>query len=403
MRIASIYGPLGVGMDYIRYLPAAKADQAISPELDLDSPHNIGDWFVTKIVDRLVDYDELVFLPADASDAEWDYVNGVCDVLILKGGNYIQPDWFSRHFGLDFFKRIRIPIVLFGAGLQTWLGGRVEFTPEEIAILHYIHESSACSSVRGERTAEALATIGIHNVAVTGCPTIFWSRQPSISVRESRSDSAAFTFRQFLYSDDEGIHRAQFDAIRDSKRRFGNVTVVLQGEEVLLQHYLQATKWEAERAATVTDIPGSRLRRLTRELLDPAELREGIDELFAGLCEPEFMDWLVENTFFSYDVGEYLDLYRSQGLVLGCRLHSNLLALANGTPAFCLTYDERTQEIVELMSIPHCRLSAFNQDVDVVGADWKPFEARYRDCYSEMVRFLEANSLRHLLPAEVSV
>src|SRR5262245_4416564 len=118
MKIASIHGPLGIGMDYLRYLQASKMDQALPPLLDRHAPHNIGDWFVTKIADRILEYDELILVYKNATDQEWDYVNSTCDVLVLKGGNYIQPNWLSREIGLNVFKKIKIPIVMFGAGLQ---------------------------------------------------------------------------------------------------------------------------------------------------------------------------------------------------------------------------------------------------------------------------------------------
>lgn len=397
MKLATIQGPLEIGLDHLRRIPAAKMDQAASPVLDDPGPHNIGDWFVTKAIDRLLDYDELLVICRDAPDREWDIVNGDCHAIVLKGGNYIQADWLTRQFGIELFRKVRIPIIIFGAGVQAAEAQRIQFCPEEIAILRYIHDSSAYSSVRGNRTAEALDGIGIHNVIVTACPTAYWSCQPEITVRPPSDDCAGFSFRQGLYSDDPTLYEAQFGAVETVRDQFRATTVILQGEEVLLQRYLQARRWGAEYQARWTPVAGTRLARVTRTPLNAAALATEVHDSFGRFTRPPFLDWFMNNTFFSYDIGEYLAMYRSCGLVVGCRLHSNLVALANGTPTVFLTYDQRTEELAELLEAPKCALSDFGPDFDLFGQDWRPFEKSYGVHFAEMRRFLEANRLPHRL------
>ena len=400
MNVASILGPLEIGIHYWRPNQCSKMDQALPPFFDPQNPHNIGDWFLTKITDRLLDYDELILLPKNASDDDWEYVNETCDVVVLRGGNYIQSRWLADHIGLDAIRKIEIPIVLFGAGVQnSFAEGPVEFDPDEREILERVHASSAFSSARGFRTVEALAQIGIENVIVTGCPTVFWSRKPSLQLRRPTDETAGFTFRHGLYSSDPATYRAQFAAIDLIRKCFGSVSVILQGEEVSLQEHHAATRWGAEHRGRLQEISGSGLQRLDRTPLDVEQLRAQVQTEYGPYASEKLIDWLLEHTFFSWDIAEYIDHYRSRGLVIGCRLHSNLLALANEVPAFYLTYDERTQEIVDLFDIPGCRLLGFDADVDVLGQDWSGFERRYEHYYGEMLRFLEANNLRHRLPA----
>jgi len=399
MKLATLQGPLEIGLDYHRYVPAAKTDQAASPALDYDSPHNIGDWFVTKVTDRLLAYDDLLIIRRDAPDREWDVVNDECDAMVLKGGNYIQSDWLTREFGIELFRKIRIPIILFGVGVQAGRAEPVRFEPEEVEILRYIHDSAACSSVRGNSTADALTSIGIDNFVVTACPTAYWSRRPEITVRVPSDDCAGFSFRQSLYSRDPSVYEAQFRAIETVRDRFGAVTVILQGEEVLLQRYMEARRWGAEHEARLHPVVGTSLTRLTRTPLRLDALRAEIHDRFDGYTRPEFLEWFMNNTFFSYDVGEYLRTYRAQGMVVGCRLHSNLVSLANGTPTVFLTYDQRTQELAELLELPHCALHDFGPAFDLLGQDWRPFEKSYMVHFAEMRRFLEANELPHRLEA----
>jgi hypothetical protein len=397
MRLATIQGPLEIGLDYQRYVPAAKTDQAASPALNLKNPHNIGDWFVTKATDRILAYDDLYIIDRKAPDTDWDVVNQECSAVVLKGGNYIQSDWLHQTFGLEMFKKIKIPIVIFGAGIQAPVGGTVDFSPEEAEILRYIHASTACSSVRGHSTAEALATIGIDNVAVTSCPTTFWSRQPEIVIRPPEDHSCGFSFRQSLYSDDPEVMSAQFRAIDTVRDQFGKVTVIVQGEELLVQRYMQAVRWGAEHEAHISRVDGTGLRRLERRPLDRDQLRDDVHARFGRYTRPTLLDWFINNSFFSYDIGEYLATYRSQGMVVGCRLHSNLVSVANGTPTVFLTYDQRTTELAQLLQLPNCPVMEFNSDFDLLGQEWRPFEKAYAVRYAEMRRFLDSNGLHHNL------
>ena len=304
MKLATIQGPLEIGLDYHRYVPAAKMDQAASPALNYEHPHNIGDWFVTKATDRLLAYDELLIIRRDA-DREWDAINDECEALVLKGGNYIQADWLTREFGIELFRKVKIPIILFGVGLQAGKAEQVRFEPEEIEILRYIHDSSACSSLRGNSTAEALESIGITNFVVTACPTAYWSRQPELSVRPPSDDSAGFSFRQSLYSEDPAVYEAQFRAIETVRDRFGSVTVILQGEEVLLQRYMEARRWGAEHEARLLPVPGTGLTRLTRTPLVAAAAGGRDPRTLRPLHQPPgVLDWFMNNSFFSYDIGE---------------------------------------------------------------------------------------------------
>jgi polysaccharide pyruvyl transferase WcaK-like protein len=397
MRIATIQGPLEIGVDYCRYIQASKMDQAAPPFFNPIHPHNTGDWFLTKIVDRLLDYDEVVLIKRAASDKAWDYINSECDALVLRGGNFIQPNFLTQHIGLETIRKIKIPIIVFGAGLQASFGEQVVFEPEEQEILHYIHANCAYSAVRGHSTAEALHQIGIDNVIVTGCPTVFWSRKPQLRVRRPHAQSAGFTFREGLYSSDSSVYRAQFQAIEAVRDLFGSVKVMLQGEEVLLQYYLQAYQWGAECRGVLGPVPGYDLQRIEKTPLDLDMLRSQIHRRFDQFSHPAFIDWFMNNTFFSWDITEVIRENTGKGMMVGCRLHGNLLTLANETPVFYLTYDRRTQELVDLMAIPGCRLVDFDRTIDVLGQSWEPFEQKYRFYYQEMVRFLETNGLKHRL------
>jgi hypothetical protein len=399
MRIATIQGPLQIGLDYSRNVQAARANRLINPQLDVRRPHNIGDWFVTTSSDKILDYEDAVVISRNAPQADWDALNAECDILVLKGGNYVQHDWLSTTFGLELFKKVKIPVFMFGIGLQAGRSETVRFAPEEAEILRLLADRSAAISVRGGSTAEALSSIGITNAVVTGCPTTYWSLAPEISVRTPGHERASFSFRQGLYSSDPEVYRSQFRAIEAARDQFSTLSVILQGEELLMQRYHMATKWAAEYAVTAGAVEGTGLTRFRRDPVDVEALRDELHATYDGFSRPALIRWLMDNTFWSYDVGDYLDHYRSQDMVLGCRLHSNLVAIAHGTATFFLTYDQRTQEMADTFELPSCPVTTFDASIDLHEQNWSGFEKRYAHYFGEMRRVLDACGVKHRLRA----
>jgi Polysaccharide pyruvyl transferase len=402
MRVATILGPVAIGLDasFDRYVPASRFDQARPPFWRDDEPKNIGDWFITKVTERILDIDELLVIRPDAGQAAFDEVNSTCDAVILKGGNYLHPGGLLRKaVGLDVFRKLEIPLIMFGSGVQAGFDENVQFDDEDIEILRYIHGSCAASSVRGWSAAAALERIGISNTVVTGCPTLFWARQPELRLRPPGDRRAVFTFRDGLFTRDEQFYRNQFVAIDRVRDLFSEVTVALQGEEIALQDLFMARHWGAETGGVVRPDPridGLMRRRPVR--LDVDALQQAVHERYDRYTRPALVDWVCANSFFSWDIADYLDLYRSVDVIIGCRFHGNLLALANGTPAYYLTYDQRTEELVELLGLPSQRLPELQDDFDPRHADWSVFESRYRMLYERLLAFLDVNGLSHKLP-----
>lgn len=396
MKIATIQGPLVVGADYWRNIPASRFDQAAPSMVSTGFTHNVGDWFLTKVVDRVLDVEEIVIAYPDSGPAVWDEINATCDALVLRGGNYLSPDFLSRTIGREVIERVTVPIVLFGVGVQEVPAGGVPFTPDEVAILRHIHDGCASSAVRGDTSAGVLASIGIENVVVTGCPTLYWSRRPTLQLRRPSAHRAAFTFRHGLFTRDPASYAAMFRSLEVVRDRFDDVVVVLQGEEAVLQQLHQARVWGAERTPAMEHGPG-KIARLRLAPLNIDALVEQAHGLYGPYADPGTIDAVISRSFFSWDIADYLDLFAEQDVVIGCRLHSNLLSIANGTPAYFLTYDERTRELVRFLEAPSSELLDFDPSIDVVAEDWSPVERRYAVGFERFRRFLTDNGLSHRL------
>ena len=121
---------------------------------------------------------------------------------------------------------------------------------------------------------------------------------------------------------------------------------------------------------------------------DPA--REGFDAELRRLYET--------NLFYSDAVTDYETLVREKDLVLGYRLHGNLMALANRVPSIYFVYDSRTAEFCETFAIP-C-YDVYGDKDFVLEEFWEQsrferFNRIYAMRYRDMRNFLEENGISH--------
>ena len=189
--------------------------------------------------------------------------------------------------------------------------------------------------VRGDYTAEVLWEIGVRNVRVIGCPTLFRRRDPELRIDLPPLETirrVAFTLRREVSAtyarDIKRYLDLQKRVILDLAERFPELVISAQGEIEEKKLVIGTPEQGAEALAQLDkagwlDSPEGRLTALYRDRL-----------------------------FYSDVVADYDDLVRQQQLTLGYRLHGNLIALANRVPSIYFTYDSRTAEFAETFKIP---------------------------------------------------
>ena len=114
--------------------------------------------------------------------------------------------------------------------------------------------------------------------------------------------------------------------------------------------------------------------------------------------DDEIEELYRERLFYSDVVADYEDLVRRQDLVLGYRLHGNLMALANGVPSIYFTYDSRTTEFAETFQIPS--YDVFSKKEFILENYWDQslfdrFNRARFQTYREMEAFLSENGIDH--------
>ena len=349
------------------------------PAKDVSHQYNAGDMFVYEASLRLLDFDRLITIPTNATltDAQIDQLNEEASFAFLRGSNYVhgQMQWGNLPTILE---KLKVPVVAFGIGARAPKQKQVDVSEDTIKILKIISERSECLGVHGEFTANVLHGFGIYNVKVIGCPSLFRFNRPRLHIRVPELDDVkrvGFTLTRGLagmYCEDLGRARQlQLDLIRAYAKRF-DLVLMSQGE---LPEKAYFYKDEAR-------IPDAYNRLVA-------------DKWFEGPDDP-MMQIYRQKLFFGQSPAAYDDMVRTLDIVVGLRLHGNIIALSNSVPAVYITYDTRTRELVDYLGIPAYDIMAntpFHLEDCLTQERFDQFADRYAAAYQRMKDFLVENGV----------
>lgn len=368
--------------DCVRWYRASDTQRSI------EHYHNIGDAFVFDSSLKLLDYDHIDSLEISKFDnRKIDVYNSEYDYCFLRGSNYLNPSTNWSH-AADIIEKLTIPVIAFGIGAQAPSQGALELSEETKRVMRAIAHRCSTIGVRGAFTAQTLWDMGVKNIRIIGCPTLFRRNNPELRIDlPALADvrTIGFTVRREVsaaYAKDVesylGRHRS---IIADLDSRY-DVRLMAQGE--------------VEEKKLVLGTPLQRAQALV-------QLTQS--QWFAGPDDP-LVRLYCTRLFYSDVVADYDCVTRLHDLVLGYRLHGNLMALANGVPAIYFTYDSRTAEFAETFAIP--AYDVFSNEPFALEAYWdqsrfERFNQAYYRGYREMRAFLTENGLAHKMKADAPV
>ncbi|WP_188261601.1 polysaccharide pyruvyl transferase family protein [Azospirillum tabaci] len=349
--------------------------------------HNIGDAFVYDSSLKLLTFDRLDVVEirefkqevVDKANAEYDYV-------FLRGSNYIHDHMTWPEGTEQVLSKLRIPVIAFGVGAQAPATGKLTLSDESKRIWQMFADKSTTLGVRGTYTAEVLWDLGIKNVRIVGCPTAFRNRDPELRIDLPSLDSVrnvGITMRREVsshYSPDVKTYLTRHrDFVKDMSRRFDTV-LMMQGE-VEEKKLLWGT--DEQKAEAWDELHNN-------NWLKNWYFDEELDELYRS------------RLWYSDVVADYESIVRSKDLVLGYRLHGNLMALSNGTPSVYFSYDSRTAEFAETFAIP-C-YDVYSDKPFVLEEYWdqslfEKFNRTFYQRYRDMREFLDENYIPHRMPS----
>jgi len=340
--------------------------------------NNVGDLLVYDSTLKIINPDQLVGLTISKKDpSNIDWINENCDYAFLRGSNYFHSAMKWPDYTLSALKKIKVPIVPMGIGFQCAEKKMPNLSEETKEVLNILSHSCNEIGVRGSFSAECLSELGIKNVAIIGCPSMYRKMTPKIKVDSGRPVSKiAFTLRREVsrhYSEDISRYLSVQKALIEQSLDMYETTVVCQGEVEEKIIFYNRPELEGASTRIKNDFP---------------------------MSESLFSQYKKKLKFFD-EIPEYENFMISNDLTIGFRLHGNAMPLANGKNTVYITYDSRTREFVDTYKIPHYDIA--DPDFPTIKQivenpfDFTDFEKNYEKMYSVFSEFLNCNGVDHRL------
>lgn len=365
---------------YLGAPPAIRAAPGTSVTALLQaSGNNSGNLLIGHAIHRQFKIDALATdLAMDPARVEAEF-----DRIVIGAANFIYPKFDFTAYA-QFLERVRLPCTIIGLGAQApRYGTRIEVPAGTRRMLQIVAERSKSLGVRGIFTAATLADLGITNVRLIGCPSMYWSGRPQLAFRAPAQEGAlrvavngSFNVVQHA-ANPEAARRLEAALFGLSLR--GGHPYILQNEVALMR--IAAGEDPDPEPAVV------------RSLLSACGLEDqGREELLRFLRER--MRWYFDVDRWHAAMGEF-------DFVVGSRFHGCLIALLAGVPSCVFVHDARTREMCELLRLPHRSIAqpALLEDLPALyrSLDLVATQTAYRHLYQNYITFLDENGVEHLL------
>lgn len=346
---------------------------------------NNGDLLVYDAILKVLDYDAIDDIQFIKMGDESLWPKEMPAATIIRGSNYLT-EGLDLSNTVPLLKKLPGPIVPIGIGAQASVYKKLKFNEGTAEAWRIIASKCKSIGVRGAYSAEVLNDMGIKNVRVIGCPSFYRSLRPSLSIRKIDPAKArvGLTLNHYLSKE------YATNAIKANRLQQALLQAVASRPDSRL--YSQG---EREESLAVFSPPEQRAKHV-----DTILSRFGLKDNAA--CRSLFM----ERMFAFLDVDEWTkEAAEHIDVMVGFRLHGNVIALHQGIPAVFFTYDARIRELAAFFAAPAIEVEDYCPvDIDRIldAMDFTKMEHAYRLNFAEYHQFLTENGLLHRLPKPVA-
>jgi len=346
---------------------------------------NTGDVLVYDAMLKALAYDEIKNIQFTHAADESLWPENDYDAAVIRGSNYLTETVDISHV-LPLLKKLKGPIVPVGVGAQAAKYKKLEIPKGSVEAWKIIADKCETIGVRGVYSAEVFNDIGIKNIRVIGCPSFYRNLRPSIDIRplDPANARVGLTLNKYLSAD-----------------YASNATKTNRMQRALIQ--------------AVAKRPHNRLysqgeREETLAIYETGEAKQqhidSILEKFGLEGDGEVETLIRERMQAFFDVDEWAaDARDNVDVLVGFRLHGNVIGLHQGIPAIYFTYDSRIRELATLFAVPSIEVEDYlpiNLEKIFENADFSKTQHAYRLNYAEYHRFLTENGLNHVLAKPVA-
>jgi len=246
------------------------------------------------------------------------------------------------------------PLVPISVGVHSRTDStKIALHPDTVRLLRTIAER-AVLGVRGEYTAAVLERLGILNLQIIGCPSLYYGMNDRL-----RLDKPEF--------------REDMRAVVNFRTFYGN---------------LRPAECEFLTFAANRKLPFAEQTQQELTLLNCQNNGPQYEYLSA---------WLKEHKRVFFEIDPWVEWLRQFDFSMGSRFHGNVLAIMNGIPALTMVIDGRMQELTRLFRLPTMDAADFSMDKPLRHyydlADFAEFNRVYPQRLAAFRDFLKRNGL----------
>jgi len=307
------------------------------------------------------------------------------EAAILRGSTYLHNN-FDFEKAITTIDSIDSTIATVGLGAQN-PNNDIRFLDKNKSaerFLKKLAEKSKSISVRGGFTASILERLGITNLRVTGCPSMFYSlTTPKIRINES------------LYTSQRKIGLSLHPGLRKS--------IFCRSPKLTRQKHAEIIKFSIENCFSLKLFEQGSPREYNISRKDiPLDQRIESAIEFINLIGAEKILSPTDIIDRMVNLGN-IEEWRKEVAVLdalvGFRFHGNMIGLSQGIPCYYYTYDSRLEEFCKLYKLPYSPIeNKFNNPFDeILTHDWSMSSKAIKNCFNELVAFYEENGIDHTL------
>ncbi|MDR3466590.1 MAG: polysaccharide pyruvyl transferase family protein [Xanthobacteraceae bacterium] len=353
--------------------PSFKSDPSDTPIAKLGKTGgNTGNQIIAHALLSQIEHDEVA----------WEYsvdpreVGERYDMIVIAAANFL---FRSFDFGgmAEYIEQANLPVAIVGLGAQSSsYDPDIELHPGTERFVKVIAERAVRIGVRGPYTREVLARRGVHNVTVTGCPSYYMRRSPSLML----------TKREF-----NAVERIAVNASRDVVSHAFDADKMAN---LVRGIYREAVNRDADFIAQ------SEHPEIILASGSPEERNRACDEVVSaldGVAERgRLAAWARDHVKVFFDVDDWIDAIRGYDFVFGHRFHGNMIALQHGVPACVICHDTRTEDMCRFLGMPYVNIFDL-ETIDVRElynrVDCAALEERYKVLFPQYMAFLRQNGL----------
>jgi hypothetical protein len=359
------------------------ADKTVD-EILTETGLNTGNLMFFSASRRVVKHEK----PSGSMGFDPNYVRENHDGIVIPAANWLTG---RRDLGglAALIERANLPTVILGLGAQSFDSAIPELLPGTQRFLKVVSERCKNLSVRGAFTADVIASAGVTNVTVTGCPSLLWRIDGPPQIDKKSGPISKVSISGTRYDDEPNMFSAK------AKSHIGLVMMRLAMEKGY-DYVAQTERLDMQFARG----------ELTAETA-PDEL-DYLAQVYGSEDKGAVVDYLKSNLKIFTDVGTWTDYASTMDFAIGTRLHGVIATLLGGTPAMLVTHDTRTVEMANQAGIPNVSArKLLKEGVDVQqlydDASFDAFNRKQVHYYNRFVRFFQGNNVETNLGPEIPV